>query len=94
MVSYEDGSSRADGNTLFFEISAKDETNIELALMTFVAEIRKSTRIPKIAARAVSSELSYVEHASAGHLKVLYSSLLTRICDMRTSALHVSIPDI
>ncbi len=41
-VSYEDGRSLADGNDfLFFEVSAKDMTNIELALMTFVAKMRE-----------------------------------------------------
>ncbi len=41
-VSYEDGRSLADGNNfLFFEVSAKDMTNIELALMTFVARMRE-----------------------------------------------------
>ncbi len=41
-VSYEDGRSLADGNDfLFFEVSAKDMTNIELALMTLVARMRE-----------------------------------------------------
>ncbi len=41
-VSYEDGRSLADGNDfLFFEVSAKDMTNIELALMTFVARMKE-----------------------------------------------------
>ncbi len=42
VVSYEDGRSLADGNDfLFFEVSAKDGTNIELALVTFAAKLRE-----------------------------------------------------
>ncbi len=41
-VSYDDGRSLADGNDfLYFEVSAKDMTNIELALATFAARIKE-----------------------------------------------------
>ncbi len=47
VISYEDGRSLADGNdNLFFEVSSKDGTNIELALMTFVAKIREKHNDP------------------------------------------------
>ncbi len=42
VVAYETAKELADENdSLFFEVSAKDETNIELALLTLVAEIRR-----------------------------------------------------
>ncbi len=48
VVSYEDGRSLADGNDfLFFEVSAKDGTNIELALATFAAKLREKHNNPK-----------------------------------------------
>ncbi len=48
VVSYEDGRSLADGNDfLFFEVSAKDGTNIELALVTFAAKLREKHNDPK-----------------------------------------------
>ncbi len=41
-VAYETAKDFADGrNILFFEVSAKDETNIEFAVLTLVAEIRR-----------------------------------------------------
>ncbi len=42
MVAYETAKKLADENDiLFFEVSAKEETNVELALLTLVAEIRR-----------------------------------------------------
>ncbi len=42
VVAYDTAKELADENDiLFFEVSAKDETNIELAVMALVAEIRQ-----------------------------------------------------
>lgn len=48
VVSYETAKEFADKNdVLLFEVSAKDKTNIELALTTFVAKIRQKRISPK-----------------------------------------------